>query len=200
MDEELYIRMINGRPVDHPMLRSNIESAFPEVDFDNLPDWLMRFERVEKPQAGVYEIVNGPVYTIDGNVVKDQWILRAMTEEEKLLKQTRARSFFAADNMSGTRSTWVFDEKGCCFVPPVPYPADGGAYDWSDAGQTWVPVAPKETPEIIEGPGGIQRKPYPIVGGTWRWDEAQFDWIKVSDDAPPSGVLNVPLPPGVEAP
>ena len=63
MDEELYIRMLNGRPVDHPMLRSNIESAFPDVDFDNLPNWLARFERIPKPTTeGPYEIVNGPVY------------------------------------------------------------------------------------------------------------------------------------------
>jgi hypothetical protein len=173
MDEELYIKMVNGRPVDHPMLRSNIESAFPEVDFDNLPDWLARFERVQKPRAGIYEIVNGPVYVVDGNIVRDHWILRQMTEDEKLIKQNRVRQSFTADN-NGRASTWVFDEEQCCFLPPVPYPADMGAYEWSEPGQTWIPVALPEVPEIIEGPGGVRRKPYPRTGGQWTWDEEAF--------------------------
>lgn len=194
MDEELYIRMVNGRPVDHPMLRSNIESAFPEVDFDNLPDWLARFERVEKPHAEVYEIVNGPVYVLVGDVVKDQWLKRPMTDDEKLLKQSRVRQNFSNDTTSAiTRSTWIFDEIKCTFVPPKPYPADGGAYVWSDQSQDWQPVAMPPQPEIVEGPGGIRRKPLPRDPGTWVWDEAAFDWIKTSDDPPVSGTIDLPL-------
>lgn len=198
MNEDLYIRMVNGRPVDHPMVRSNVESAFPDVDFDNLPDWLARFERIEKPKAGIYEVVNGPIYLTDGDVVKDQWILRPMTEDEKTISQTMVRQNFALDNAHKT--TWVFSEEKNCFVPPVPYPADGGAYEWVEAAQQWVTVAPKVVDEIIEGPGNTRRKPYPITGGTWQWDEATFNWVKVSDDAPTSGTLFVPLPPEEELP
>ena len=194
MDEELYIRMVNGRPVDHPMIRSNVESAFPEVDFDNLPDWLARFERIAKPTADIYEIVNGPIYVVDGNVVKDQWILRPMTEDEKLIKQNRVRQNFANDS-NGQKSTWIFDEARCCFVPPVPYPSDMGAYEWSEPGQAWVAVATPSLPEFIEGPGGIRIKPHPVEPGTWEWNEQSQEWIKVSDEAPASGRLNVPLPP-----
>ena len=193
MDEELYIRIVNGRPVDHPMLRSNIAAAFPEVDFDNLPDWLARFERIAKPVPGIYEIVNGPIYVVDGNVVKDQWILRPMTEDEKLIKQNRTRQNFVNDS-NGQKSTWVFDEERCCFVPPVPYPLDMAAYEWSESGQTWVPTAIPTAPEWIEGPGGIRVKPHPITPGTYEWNSQTEEWVKLSDDPPESGRLNIPLP------
>ncbi len=193
MDEELYIRMVNNRPVDHPMLRSNIESAFPEVDFDNLPSWLARFERVQKPHADVYEIVNGPIYVVVGDTVKDQWIKRPMTEDEKLLKQSRARQNFLNDTTSEVRrSTWVFDEATCSFNAPIPYPSDGGAYVWSDNSQNWETLVLPPAPEVVEGNGVVSRKPVPRIPGTWEWDEATQDWIKTSDDPPPEGVLTLP--------
>ncbi len=183
MDEELYIRMLNGRPVDHPMLRSNIESAFPDVDFDNLPDWLARFERVAKPRIeNPYEIVNGPIYVLVGDTVKDQWIKRDMTEDEKLLKQSRARTNFANDEGNASRrATWVFDEIQCAFVPPIPYPNDGKGYVWSDASQNWELVATPERPEWIEGTGGVRRKPIPLEPGYWVWNEETQDWNKDSN-------------------
>lgn len=195
MDEELYIRMMNGRPVDHPMLRSNIASAFPEVDFDNLPDWLARFERVPKPRIeSPYEIVNGPVYLVVGDTVKDQWFKREMTEEERMLKQSRARSNFLNDETSPTRkSTWVFDEITCSFVPPVPHPTDGKGYVWSDVSQKWELVAEQPRPEIIEGPGGIRRKPLPLEPGHWVWNEEAFDWVK-QGETPDDASLQTPPP------
>ena len=194
MDEELYIRMLNGRPVDHPMVRSNIESAFPDVDFNNLPHWLARFERVEKPRAGVYEIVNGPIYVIDGDLVRDQWVIRPMTEDEILIKQNRVKQTAAYDQ--GNRVTsWIFDEATCSYVTPVPMPDDGFPYDWHEPSQTWVRIPPPVLPEIIEGQDGIQRNPYPRGGGAWQWDEATAEWIKVSDEPPAVGTFAVPLPP-----
>lgn len=196
MDEELYIRMMNGRPVDHPMLRSNIESAFPDVDFDNLPDWLARFERVPKPSIeSVYEIVNGPVYVVVGDTVKDQWIKRPMTEDEIAIKQARARQYFTNDTGNpGRRSTWVFDEAKCTFIPPIPYPTDGKGYDWSDITQNWELIPTPTRPEIVEGPGGVRRKPLPLEPGTWVWNEESFDWIKQSDSPPTPEPPPFPLP------
>lgn len=194
MDEELYIRMLNGRPVDHPMLRSNIESSFPDVDFDNLPDWLARFERISKPTTdGPYEIVNGPVYVVVGDTVKDQWFKREMTEEERLTKQSRARTNFLADEGNATRrSTWVFDEIQCAFIPPIPHPTDGNGYLWSDANQNWIEVIPPERTEWIEGTGGIRRKPLPLEPGHWVWNEETSDWVKNSDS--PNSSMQEPPP------
>lgn len=36
------------------------------------------------------------------------------------------------------RDGWVFDENLLGWVPPVPYPADGGNYMWDEENQSWV--------------------------------------------------------------
>lgn len=34
--------------------------------------------------------------------------------------------------------SWTLDEATCCWVAPVPYPADGGTYYWDEAEGAWV--------------------------------------------------------------
>lgn len=34
--------------------------------------------------------------------------------------------------------SWVLDEFSCVWKAPVPYPEDGGQYDWDEATETWV--------------------------------------------------------------
>jgi hypothetical protein len=192
MDEELYIRMLNGRPVDHPMLRSNLESAFPDVDFNNLPDWLARFERVAQPRIAVYEVATGPVYVIDGDQVRDQWVVRAMTDDEILIKQNIVKQTFAYDQPDKVAS-WSFQETTCSYTPPTPYPTDGLVYDWHELSQTWIPLPPPLLPEIIVGQDGTQRKPYPL-SGTHRWDETINDWVFVNNDPVEAGTFGTPPP------
>ena len=35
---------------------------------------------------------------------------------------------------------WVFDESQCLWIPPVPYPDDGKAYEWDQETHSWVLV------------------------------------------------------------
>ena len=194
MDEELYIRMLNGRPVDHPMLRSNLAEAFPDLDFNNLPNWLARFERVAQPRVGVYEIASGPTYVIDGDQVRDQWVIRAMTEDEILIKQNMVKQTFAYDQTDKVAS-WSFNESTCSYVPPTPYPDDGLVYNWSELARDWIQIPPPALPEIIVGQDGTQRKPYPLGAGTYRWDETTADWVFVNNDPLEAGTFVTPLPP-----
>lgn len=79
---ELYIRIVNGQPFEHPIFGDNFRQAFPDVDVNNLPEWAARFERIEAPTCGEYE---KPVLTygwVDG-MVKDIWTIVEMTAEEK---------------------------------------------------------------------------------------------------------------------
>ena len=34
--------------------------------------------------------------------------------------------------------SWLLDEDTCLWSPPVPYPADGGIYEWDEDAGTWV--------------------------------------------------------------
>lgn len=35
--------------------------------------------------------------------------------------------------------SWTLDPDLCIWVPPVPYPQDGGMYDWEESSQSWTP-------------------------------------------------------------
>jgi hypothetical protein len=173
----LYIRMINGRPVDHPMLEENVVSAFPEVDLNNLPDWLALFERVAKPFTGPYEIANGPIYIVENGSVRDQWIVRDMTADEILIKQNRVKQNWITD---GGSPNWVFDEEKCCHVTPVPYPEDGGVYIWVEQALNWVAVAAEAQPLSAS-----MRAPYPKDGNLYKWDEELETWVIFEDPPMP---------------
>lgn len=80
---ELFIKIVDGQPFDHPILGDNFRQAFPNVDIENLPSSFARFERVAHPTPTDFQVVEGPVYQWVDGVVKDFWILREMTEFER---------------------------------------------------------------------------------------------------------------------
>lgn len=131
---ELYIRLQNGQPVDHPIIGDNFRQAFPDVDVNNLPDWVARFERVEKPMIGIYEVYGGVTYEWSNEIVKDVHNIRPMNEEEKLQKQAEVKEQWAQN--PGWIS-WVFNEENCSFAPPIPYPNDGTKYFWDESTISW---------------------------------------------------------------
>ena len=108
---ELFIRLKNGEPFEHPIMGENFRQAFPEVDVNNLPDWVARFERIEQPVLGPYEVYVGVSYGWDNGVVKDIHDVRPMTPEEKAEKIALVQSFKHPEG-------WVFDEAKCAWVNP----------------------------------------------------------------------------------
>lgn len=133
----MIIRLKNDQPFEHPMLVENFVQAFPDVDVNNLPEWVTTFERVAAPDIGVYEIAEGPTYEKIGNVVRDSWSVRPMTETEITTLQNNVKSQWAADS---TYQSWVFDKTVCNFKPPVDYPTDGKKYRWDEQSVSWVEV------------------------------------------------------------
>lgn len=139
---ELYIRIKNGQPFEHPIFGDNFRQAFPDVDINNLPPTFARFTRVPEPVLGVYEVCEGCTYEkqADGSYM-DVHHVRAMTEEEKTEKQNKVKADWTATN---SFASWVFNEDTCSFNPPTPYPTDGRAYLWNEETTAWVEVAPNE--------------------------------------------------------
>jgi len=81
---ELYIRIVDGQPFEHPIFADNFREAFPDVDTNNLPPEFARFVRVPHPEdAGIYQVYEVS-YAWVGDVVKDVWTLREMNEEERM--------------------------------------------------------------------------------------------------------------------
>lgn len=78
------IKIVDGKPVDHPIPEDNFRRAFPNIDpNDPAPDFA-KFVRVPREVFDQYTVVlGGPTYEWDGGVVKDVWQTRAMTPEER---------------------------------------------------------------------------------------------------------------------
>lgn len=83
----LYIRIVDGQPFEHPILEENFVAAFPNVDTSNLPPEFARFERVECPNLAKTFQVDEVHYEWFDGIVKDVWTVREMTEEESAVKQ-----------------------------------------------------------------------------------------------------------------
>jgi hypothetical protein len=85
-DLELYIRIRDGQPHEHPIFADNFRDAFPDVDTENLPDTFAKFIRVDAPVLGTYEVYEGVTYQWVNDVVKDVHSVRPMTDEERSAK------------------------------------------------------------------------------------------------------------------
>jgi hypothetical protein len=145
---ELYIRIKDGQPFEHPILGDNFRQAFSEIDINNLPEEFARFERIPAPTLGVYEVNEGVQYQRVGDVIKDVWTVRQMTAEEKSAKQQAVRDAFNSREQASNWSAWILDEATCTMVPPIPRPApvDGKIVFWCGAENNW-----KEIPTRPEG-------------------------------------------------
>jgi hypothetical protein len=91
---ELFIRIVDGQPVDHPILGENFRAAFPEVDTNNLPSEFARFVRIPSPQLGPYEKNATATYAWVDGVVTDVWRVEQMTAEEREAKIAISTIFF----------------------------------------------------------------------------------------------------------
>ena len=111
---ELYIRIIDGQPFEHPILGDNFREAFPHIDVNTLPSEFAKFERIEQPSHEIFEVYEGVTYEWIDGIVKDVHHVRAMTEQERQIKINEERTSFTP-----TEDGWVFDEATCSWIPPV---------------------------------------------------------------------------------
>jgi hypothetical protein len=68
---ELFIRLQNGQPFEHPIVGDNFRQAFPDVDVNNLPNWVAVFKRVPIPELKKNEVYEGVTYEWVDGVVTD---------------------------------------------------------------------------------------------------------------------------------
>jgi len=109
---ELYIRIQNGQPFEHPILGDNFREAYPHIDVHNLPPEFARFVRVEQPAIGLFEVYEGVTYELVGSVYTDVHHVRNMTEDEKAQK-------IAALMAEPHPEDWVFSDVTYTWQPIV---------------------------------------------------------------------------------
>ena len=160
---ELYIRIKDGQPFEHPILGDNFRAAFPEVDTNNLPQDFARFQRIEAPLLGVYELNQRVQYErgADG-VYRDVWYCDQMTADQIKEKQDAVKANWAVNGFS----SWIFDEATCSFNPPVPRPEDGNNYAWRESDTSWVLIPP-----------------YPDTSKPYHFDVENGEWVEEATNA-----------------
>lgn len=140
---KLYIETENGVPKNHPAFEDNLLQAFGVI-----PENWIAFERVERPQLNVYDVLDQehPEYQLVDGVYKDVWMVRPMNDVEISAKQQRVKDSWASLPNRENFTAWVFDEVTCSYIPPAPRPDDGKLYRWDGTVNNWVEITP---PAII---------------------------------------------------
>lgn len=130
---ELYIRIKDGQPFEHPIFGDNFREVFPNVDTNNLPPEFARFVRVAKPVIDVYERYEGVTYELIDGVYTDVHHVVQMTAEEIAAKQQAVKDAW----VKAGYASWIFNPVSCSCDPPVPMPEDGLQYVWDEATISW---------------------------------------------------------------
>lgn len=133
---ELFIRIKDGQPFEHPIFGDNFRQAFPDVDTNNLPSEFARFVRVQAPVLGPYEKNQTLSYQLVDGVYTDVFTCEQMTAEEIAAKQQGVKDRWAANSESF--ASWTFNEVTCSFEAPTPCPNDGNLYRWDEATLSWI--------------------------------------------------------------
>lgn len=128
----LYIRVIDGKPFEHPISQENLEQVVPNFDPENPPATLEKFVRVPQRHVGFLEIYEGSSYEFVDGVWQDVHNIRPLSEEEKAAKIQFAKDTFLYSD------TWTLNEITGNWVPPVAYPNDGFNYKWDNQNLQWV--------------------------------------------------------------
>lgn len=159
---ELYIRVKDGKPFEHPIFGDNFRQAFPDVDTNNLPPEFARFVRVAPPSIGVFEVYVECVYELVDGVYTDVHKVRPMTNEEKAAVYQQVIDAWALLPNAFNFTAWVLDEATLRMVPPIPRPVEEGKiFRWSGADNNW-----KEAPAKPEG--------------QYIFDFVQWTWVPVN--------------------
>jgi len=143
MDYDLYIKVENGLPVNHPALKVNLIDAFGAI-----PDDWEPFIRVPNPVPTDNSIVlehPEPVYRKVDGVWQDAWYTRPKTEEEIAEKENRLaafRSLWANRPYAHNFTAWVLNTKTEQYEAPIPRPEDGKFYRWSGPDNNWKEAQP----------------------------------------------------------
>ncbi len=168
---ELYIRIKDGKPFEHPILGDNFRQAFPSVDTNNLPPEFARFVRVAPPTIGVFEVCEDCTYELVDGVYTDVHNVRSMTAEEKTAKIEEARA--------NLRPNWTLNEETLQAIQP-PRPTVKGEYPYKFDLETnqWLESDVPPFPSWIPSEDGLRYvAPTPRPEGEYRWDEATLSWV-----------------------
>lgn len=135
-----FLRIEAGQPVGNPMDADSVRVLHNgRIPVDYAP-----FRPAGPPvDLGPYEVTDAaPQYAERDGVWTHDYNRRDMTAEEKAAHVAAIQAQWSATEYS----SWVWDEAGCRYRPPVEPPTDDGIYHWDETSLTWKD-GPGPTPE-----------------------------------------------------
>lgn len=141
MPENLFIQVVDGKPVNHPATEENLRMFIDNFDPENPPATFEKFVRRQPEEAPKWKVVDRLPYAKVNGVWTDVFGIRDMMPQEKQeYVAALRRGFQFAD-------TWSWDDDKGEWVPPVPYPTDGKFYLWANRQMRWI-LAPLTEEEM----------------------------------------------------
>lgn len=143
MNDTLYIKIVDGELVDHPITELNLKLVNPEIDLTNTTEYI-KFVRKAKPQIGIFQkfVSEDSRYEIVGDHAEDVWDVVDLTPEEK------QQLIDEASESEKPYPSWILNTETLNWESPSPRPADASpdkVYYWSEAEVKWKAAPPRPT-------------------------------------------------------
>lgn len=133
----LFIKVIEGQVVDHPVTWENLQMVYPGIESSHPPDHYWPFNRASIPVTPDPYTINEVDYVISHSVVNEVYTQRPMTQQEK-------QNLWTAMEQQKPFHSWILDTEMCIWRPPVSHPQDGKKYHWNEDQCIWSEIPPSE--------------------------------------------------------
>lgn len=146
--QNLFIEVHNGQAIHHPVSGLNLRLFMPDFDFENPPKPFYKFIRKTPPKISPFEIVESLEYeNVNDLYFQDKFNIKYLTDVEKADKISSW-----LENNPKPFDSWSFDESTLNWIPPFPYPNDGGKYFWEEKSLSWITLPNNQQQEtgVIE--------------------------------------------------
>jgi len=132
---KLFMRVLQGRPIDHPQSEYGMKILFPPTEYpeydyiNSIPPGYYPLEILEQPHINCFEKLT-LTYEFLGDKVRDVWSVHQMNEKERAERLEELESI-------KPYPSWILNEITSDWEAPVLKPETGN-YTWSEESKSWV--------------------------------------------------------------
>lgn len=137
-NQNFYLKIENGKSVNHPIAEENLKQFFPDINPTNPPNGYVRFVRLPQPEIDEKHILDHISYELNDEYTRlngtptytDVYHVVEISDEQK---QKMIEEY---KKMNPQQADWIFDEATQTLIPPIPKPTDGKEYLWMYPNET----------------------------------------------------------------
>jgi hypothetical protein len=136
---EYYIKFENNASVGHPQALENLQQVHENFLETHQSLGYYPIEVIPTPHIAGRDrtLIAAPTYSLDGNTASMSYIIRKMTNDEKVSKYNELLS------LGSLKTGWILNSENLEWEPPFPEPADGNVYLWDNLEQNWIVDTPE---------------------------------------------------------